>query len=495
MSGARQYGIKMHEKKLKRNRQMWKLIAVVGVCIVLILAFVIAGALRKKAVLTLQFENVAILQEEDVPTLKASVKVDQDDGVTLDKKTKYTSKDLIRDLKKGKGYKITCKVDPKTEGNYKATIKISSSLQKKLDDDWKKKIELTVKNGKVRVKNKIGRWEKDKFKRYDGSYVKADFVNSRGDIYYFDENGKMVTGWHTIQSTTHYFNKKGIMQTGWQKKGKDRYYLAKSGGAVTGWQKIGKNTYYFESDGKMVTGETNIGLSLCKFDKKGKLVSKKAGSVDPKKPMVALTFDDGPGERTMELLKQFEKYNAHATFFMVGQNVDSHKDAIKKMKEIGCELGNHSYNHASLAKLDAKGLKDQVDKTNDKIKAIAGRGATVLRPPYGAIGGVMHEKIKMPMILWNIDTLDWKTRNAQKTIDTVMNNVGDGDIILMHDIHTESVDAALKLIPKLEKEGYQLVTVSEMAEAKGQKLENGVKYCDFTARTLSKAKEETETNE
>lgn len=119
----------------------------------------------------------------------------------------------------------------------------------------------------------------------------------------------------------------------------------------------------------------------------------------------------------------------------------------------------------------------------------------MLRPPYGAIGGVMHEKVKMPMILWNIDTLDWKTRNAQKTIETVMNNVGDGDIVLMHDIHTESVDAALKLIPKLEKEGYQLVTISEMAEAKGQKLENGVKYCDFTAKTLSKAKENQESEE
>ena len=214
----------------------------------------------------------------------------------------------------------------------------------------------------------------------------------------------MATGWHTIKSTTYHFNKKGIMQTGWQKNGSDKYYMTKSGGAVTGWQKIGKNTYYFENDGKMVTGEVNIGLSVCKFDKKGNLISKKAGKVDPKKPMVALTFDDGPGPRTLELLKALEKYNAHATFFMVGQNVSIHKDALKKMKEIGCELGNHSYNHANLSKQDAKGLKDQVDKTNDLIKGIVGRGATVLRPPYGAIGGVMHEKVKMPMILWNIDT-------------------------------------------------------------------------------------------
>ena len=188
MSGTRhQYGIKQHEQRRKKNRQMRCLITIVAVCIVLILAYMIAGVLRKKAVLTLQFENVAILQGEDVPTLKAKVKVEKDDGPTLDKKSKYTSKDFIRDLKKGKGYKIICKVDPKTEGSYKATIKLSESLQKKLDNDWSKKIQLTVKDGKVRVKNKVGRWEKNKFKRYDGTYVKSDFVVSRGDTYYFDE--------------------------------------------------------------------------------------------------------------------------------------------------------------------------------------------------------------------------------------------------------------------------------------------------------------------
>ena len=105
---------------------------------------------------------------------------------------------------------------------------------------------------------------------------------------------------------------------------------------------------------------------------------------------------------------------------------------------------------------------------------------TVMRPPYGAINETVRENVGFPMILWNIDTLDWKTRNAQKTIDTVMDNVGDGDIILLHDIHTESVDATLELIPKLEEAGYQLVTVSELAAAKGVELKDGGKYTDFT---------------
>ena len=92
------------------------------------------------------------------------------------------------------------------------------------------------------------------------------------------------------------------------------------------------------------------------------------------------------------------------------------------------------------------------------------------------------------MILWSIDTLDWKTRNAQSSIDTVMNDVQDGDVILMHDIHTESIDAALVLIPKLEEAGYQLVTVSEMAKAKGVALQNGEKYVDFWAKDVEKYK-------
>ena len=102
-----------------------------------------------------------------------------------------------------------------------------------------------------------------------------------------------------------------------------------------------------------------------------------------------------------------------------------------------------------------------------------------MRPPYGAISSTLRKNAGMPLILWNIDTLDWKTRNARTTVDIVMKNVDDGDIILMHDIHTESVDAAIELIPKLLEKGYQLVTVSELAAYKNVTLENGEKYTDF----------------
>ena len=129
------------------------------------------------------------------------------------------------------------------------------------------------------------------------------------------------------------------------------------------------------------------------------------------------------------------------------------------MKETGCELGNHSYDHPQLTKLSADKIANQIGTTNDLIQQAAGSTATVMRPPYGAINDTVRSSVGLPMILWSIDTLDWKTRNAQSSIDTVMNDVQDGDVILMHDIHTESIDAALVLIPKLEEAGYQLVTV------------------------------------
>ena len=123
-----------------------------------------------------------------------------------------------------------------------------------------------------------------------------------------------------------------------------------------------------------------------------------------------------------------------------------------------------------------KRSKKQLGSTNDIIRKHTGSPATIIRPPYGDIGDPLREYAQAPLILWSIDTLDWKTRDAGTTIDTVMTQARDGDIILMHDIHAESVEAALQLIPKLRKKGFELVTVSELATLKEKKLENGVAY-------------------
>ena len=199
-------------------------------------------------------------------------------------------------------------------------------------------------------------------------------------------------------------------------------------------------------------------------------------TTDPKKKMVALTFDDGPGKYTSGLVKSLKKHHARATFFVVGSNIKPYHKAMTKAYDAGCEIGNHSYGHEYLTDISFKKAKSSIKKTDKLIEKYTGYESRLLRPPYGATSGKVAKAVKKPQILWSIDTLDWKTRSKKATISAVMNNVKDGDVILIHDIHKPSVEAAKELIPKLQKKGYQLVTVSELAKYKGKKLKNGKVY-------------------
>ncbi len=472
--------LKKHRIRVRRLHISLALFGVFAFIIICVKAIALFQSLTAASV-ELIVANAEIMQGEALPAFSAEAKLVKSGDKVLDKKSKYTASDFVNDLKSGKGYTLDCQADPNVEGAYQIKAVLEDKIAKKVSGDWKKRLILTVKNGRFEVKNPVGTWEGDKFKKYDNSYVESKFIESKANTYYLGKDGVKVTGWQKIKKKLYYFDKDGIMQKSkWKKKGDDKYYLGKNGAAVTGWKEIKKDIYYFTSDAKMATGDVYVGLSLCNFGEDGKLVSKKEAQVDPNKPMVALTFDDGPGKRTEEILDTLEEYNAHATFFMLGQKVSSFEETVKKMKKIGCELGSHSYDHTNLVKLDGEGVKKQMSDTNKKVKKAVGSNVTVMRPPYGAISETVRDNVGLPMILWNIDTLDWKTRNAEKTIDMVMENVGDGDIILLHDIHTESVDATLELIPKLEEAGYQLVTVSELAAAKGVELKDGGKYTDFT---------------
>lgn len=201
--------------------------------------------------------------------------------------------------------------------------------------------------------------------------------------------------------------------------------------------------------------------------------------IDPDKPMIALTFDDGPGEHTDDLLDILEKYDARATFFLVGTQVNKYPDAISRMQKMGCEIGNHTENHKELTKLKKKDIKAQVEKTDAKIKKITGENTELVRPPYGAVDQLVKETIKSPLILWSVDTNDWKKKDAKKITKYIKNHVKDGDVVLLHDIHGFTVKSMKTVIPYLVEQGYQLVTVSEMAETRGVKLKAGKKYFDF----------------
>lgn len=208
------------------------------------------------------------------------------------------------------------------------------------------------------------------------------------------------------------------------------------------------------------------------------------GEVDEKAPMVALTFDDGPSENaTSRILKVLGDNYSRATFFMVGTNAEKYPELVAEIASAGCELGNHSYNHKDLTKLDAAGREEQIDLVNRAVNKATGENTTVIRPPFGAYDDEVLNDLQNPVVLWNLDTEDWSSRNAQLVVENVMDQVQDGDIILMHDIYDSTAEAVELLVPRLKEEGYQLVTVSEMAKYKGKELECHKAYGKITGET------------
>ncbi|MDW2799804.1 polysaccharide deacetylase family protein [Clostridium boliviensis] len=201
--------------------------------------------------------------------------------------------------------------------------------------------------------------------------------------------------------------------------------------------------------------------------------------IDPSRPMVALTFDDGPyapvGNQIMDSLAQ---YGGKATFFVVGNRAAYYPDELKRMAAEGHEIGNHTYEHKYLNKLGPQQIQSQINRCNDAVQAVCGVRPVLVRLPGGNKNSTVLQNVHAPMIMWSIDTLDWKTRNTAKTIQTVMSRVRDGDIVLMHELYPQSGAAAIEIIRRLSEEGYQLVTVSELASYRGGVVPGGV-YSQF----------------
>ena len=199
---------------------------------------------------------------------------------------------------------------------------------------------------------------------------------------------------------------------------------------------------------------------------------------DPNKPMVALTFDDGPSKNTTRILDVLEQYGARATFFVVGTQLEKFQEITKRASELGCEIGNHTYNHKNLTKISPDEIQEQINSLNALILTATGKEVTLVRLPYGA--GIKDKTVKAnvpyPLIMWTIDTLDWSTRDTESTLKAIRQEVKDGSIILMHDLYEATAAAAETIVPELIEQGYQLVTVSEMFAAKGIPLEAGNYY-------------------
>lgn len=326
----------------------------------------------------------------------------------------------------------------------------------------------------------------------------TDYEVSKGKTYYYKvvANHKTKENWQSQKSqvvSAHLkmpapvvvgsYTKKKIRLT-WKKiKGADSYYVYKKN--AKGKFELVKKTsklHYTDSGVKKGKSYTYKVLAIDKVDGK---VNKgdacdpytiKAIDIDPNKKMIALTYDDGPGMYTEDIVQCLKANQAKATFFVLGCNVDKHKQALVAADEIGCEIGNHTYKHTMLNRLSADAIQKEMIDTDKKIKKAIGKNATIMRPPGGAINDMVEKSVGKPIIMWSIDTRDWEHHNASRIISSVMNDVQDGDIILMHDIHKETRDASMKLIPRLRQEGYQLVTVSELAQYRGYSLEKGKVY-------------------
>lgn len=244
---------------------------------------------------------------------------------------------------------------------------------------------------------------------------------------------------------------------------------------------LGELTYSFDNDYliiyliennittyKIPLNSIKLNIEIINNDKEKDIepVIKNDKIIDPKLPVVALTFDDGPSRYTKDIIDTLKSNNVNATFFVLGNKIEIYKDIIRESIKNGNEIGNHSYNHKWLSKLSTNELLDQINKTQDILKETVNYTPTCFRPTYGSVNNKIRKSINLSITLWTIDTKDWKINSVDRIVERAIKDIEDGDIILMHDIFQRSSEALKKIIPKLKEQGYQFVTISELEEVK-----------------------------
>lgn len=327
---------------------------------------------------------------------------------------------------------------------------------------------------------------KEGLQKENGKYV---YYNSNGEKlcdelttidgrkYYFDEDGNAVTNELVeLDGYIYYFGKTGkaykdIVKT---VDGNRYYFNSKCHAVKSKFITVKGKTMYFDKNYHAITGKKSIKNYMCYFNDKGILQRK----IDKNQKMVCVTYDDGPSIYTPKILDILEKYNAKATFFVVGNRIDTYKKHTKRAAKMGCEIGNHTWTHGTLYKSSTapSEVTSELGKCNDKIYEVTGKKCVLYRPCGGGVTDTIRNNCGLPMILWSIDTLDWKSKNSQSVQNEVYGHVKDGDIILMHDLYSSTAAASEYIIPYLVDQGFQLVTVSEMADCKGVNLKNGTVY-------------------
>ncbi len=185
--------------------------------------------------------------------------------------------------------------------------------------------------------------------------------------------------------------------------------------------------------------------------------------VQEEKKRVALTFDDGPSTLyTQRLLDGLKERGVRATFFVIGKNIEGNEDILRRMVEEGHIIGNHTYSHVELSTVSYEIGLEEIQKTNEVIFDACGITPEYIRPPFGSWNDKLTMDVNMTEVLWNVDTLDWQSKDAGLVTKKALRCAEDGSIILLHDVYGTSVDAALDIVDELTKEGYEFVTIDEM---------------------------------
>jgi len=203
------------------------------------------------------------------------------------------------------------------------------------------------------------------------------------------------------------------------------------------------------------------------------------GKIDPSKPVVALTFDDGPSEYTSQILDTLQKCGGRVSFFVLGSKIAENKSRILRALHMENEIICHSWDHPDLTKLSGREIKKQLFSTIAEIAKVTGKVSLMFRPPYGSVNSKVEKvarKLGLAIVNWSVDPKDWEIHDAGVIYSSIMNELKSGDIVLCHDTYDSTAEAMSRLIPELTKQGFQLVTVSELLMYKYGTIEPGRLY-------------------
>lgn len=294
--------------------------------------------------------------------------------------------------------------------------------------------------------------------------------------YFFDEDGKRLSGFLSEDGIFYLDPETGIRKEGLLKLEEGSYYFYPETGlmASSAWLELDQGRFYASAGGRFEKGRVEIEGQEYFFDlETGELLA------DLSRPLLALTYDDGPSDYSHELLDILKKHSVKASFFFQGYLVETNEDIIKRVYQEGHSVGSHSFDHPNFNLLSGDEIIWQIEETDRKIEKAIGIKTAWFRSPYGESSEFVRSLVGKPTIHWNIDSQDWMGLTAKQISDKVQEDARDGGIVLLHDTQRTTIDASKIFIPALLDQGYQLVNLETLFMIKEEVAERDGLYNGF----------------